>query len=387
MYKRSISRLIMISLLLCSYKMGMSQPPRGPFVISPRVHADKKVTFSYLAPFAKQVLLGGSQFGAVQVPMTKDSVGIWSITVGPIAPDIYPYSFNVDGVTVMDPANVDYFPNERFKASLVDIPGDTALIHAMRDVPHGSVTYEYYPSVEGSTGSLVVYTPPGYDKATSKKYPVFYLISGTTDTEETFFKVGRTNLILDNLIAEGKAVPMIIVMPYGNPMARIAEQTGKSKPSDVMSRDGEDAIKRAKLFETDLITKVIPYIEMNYWAIKNRDSRAIGGFSRGGGQTLRTSFGNMDKFAWICCYSAYLSTPEMENSFKNVYQNPEKTNKDLKLLWVSVGREDFLYQPTLEFINFLKSKNVNHKTLITPGGHTWMNVKNYVAQTAQLLFR
>jgi enterochelin esterase-like enzyme len=387
MNKRSSSWLLVISLLLCVYHVGMSQPPRGPFVISPRVHADKKVTFSYLAPVAKQVLLGGSQFGAAQVPMTRDSVGIWSITVGPLKPDIYPYSFNVDGVTVMDPANVDFFPNERFKASLVDVPGDTALIHAMRDVPHGTVTYEYYPSVEGSTGSLVVYTPPGYDKATSKKYPVFYLISGTTDTEETFFKVGRTNLILDNLIAEGKAVPMIIVMPYGNPMARIAEQTGKAKPSDVVSRDGEDAIKRAKLFETDLITKVIPYVEMNYRTIKSRESRAIGGFSRGGGQTLRTSFGNMDKFAWICCYSAYLSTPEMENSFKNVYQNPGKTNKELKLLWVSVGNEDFLYQPTLEFINFLKSKNINHKTLITPGGHTWMNVKNYVAQTAQLLFK
>ena len=381
------SRLLMSLLMLCIYNIGISQPPRGPFVISPRVHADKKVTFSYLAPSAKQVLLGGSQFGAAQVPMTKDSVGIWSVTVGPVQPDIYPYSFVVDGVTVMDPANVDFFPNERFKASLVDIPGDTALIHSMKDVPHGIVTYEYYPSVEGSTGSLVVYTPPGYDKATSKNYPVFYLISGTTDTEEVFFKVGRTNLILDNLIAEKKAVPMIIVMPYGNPMARIAEQTGKAKPADIVSRDGEDAIKRAKLFETDLITNVIPYVEKNYRVIKNRDSRAIGGFSRGGGQTLRTAFGNMDKFSWICCYSAYLSTPEMESSFKNVYANPESTNKELKLLWVSVGKEDFLYKSTVEFIDFLKSKNINHRTLITPGGHTWMNVKIYVAQTAQLLFQ
>ncbi len=387
MFKTTISRLFLIMLMLSIHTVCSSQPPRGPFVISPRVHADKKVTFSYLAPSAKQVLLGGSQFGAVQVPMTKDSIGIWSVTVGPIPPDIYPYSFVVDGVTVMDPANVDFFPNERFKASLVDIPGDTPLIHSMKDVPHGTVTYEYYPSVEGSTGSLVVYTPPGYDKATSKNYPVFYLISGTTDTEEVFFKVGRTNLILDNLIAEGKAVPMIIVMPYGNPMARIAEQTGKAKPADIVSRDGEDAVKRAKLFETDLITKVIPYVENNYRVKKNRDSRAIGGFSRGGGQTLRTAFGNMDTFSWICCYSAYLSTPEMESSFKTVYTNPESTNKELKLLWVSVGKDDFLYKSTVEFIDFLKSKNINHRTLITPGGHTWMNVKNYVAQTAQLLFQ
>jgi enterochelin esterase-like enzyme len=387
MNKITTSRLLIVCTLLFIHHVGISQPPRGPFVISPRVHADKKVTFSYLAPSATKVLLGGSQFGAAQLPMTKDSLGIWSVTVGPIKPDIYPYSFNVDGITVNDPANADIFPNERFKASLVDIPGDTALIHSLKNVPHGTVTYEYYPSVEGSTGTIVVYTPPGYSKATSTKYPVFYLISGTTDTEETFFKVGRTNLILDNLIAEGKAVPMIIVMPYGNPMARIAEQTGQPKPADLISRDGEDAVKRAKLFETDLVTKVIPYVEANYRVIKNRTSRAIGGFSRGGGQTLRTAFGNMDKFSWICCYSAYISTPEMESSFKHVYENPEKTNKETKLLWISVGTDDFLYKGTAEFIDFLKAKNVNHKTLITSGGHTWMNVKTYVAQTAQLLFR
>ena len=298
------------------------QPPRGPIIVSPEVNQDKTVIFRYLAPRATVVKLSG-QFLKEPVLMEKDSLGIWSVTVGPIKPDIYPYSFIVDGVTVMDPANVDFFPNERFKASLVDVPGDTPFIHALRDVPHGTITYEYYPSVEGSTGSLVVYTPPGYNKNASTNYPVFYLISGTTDTEETFFKVGRTNLILDNLIAEGKAKPMIIVMPYGNPMARIAEQKGKPKPTDLMSRDGEDAIRRAKLFETDLIKNVIPYVEKNYRAIKNRDSRAIGGFSRGGGQTLRTAFGNMDKFSWICCYSAYLSTSEMENNFKQIGGNPE----------------------------------------------------------------
>ena len=174
--------------------IAFSQPPRGPFVVSPQVLPDKKVTFRYLAPSAKEVKLGGSQFGANQVPMIKDSSGIWSVTVGPVSPDIYPYSFNVDGVTVMDPANEDYFPNERFKASLVDVPGFTPLIHSIRNVPHGSVNYEYYPSVQGTTGSLFIYTPPGYDNNPSKKYPVFYLISGTTDTEETWFKVGKTNL-------------------------------------------------------------------------------------------------------------------------------------------------------------------------------------------------
>lgn len=379
-------RVALQVILICSSAVTMAQPPRGPFVISPQVNAGNTVTFRYLAPRAQVVKLSG-QFLSAPVEMKKDSIGIWSATVGPVAPDIYPYSFQVDGVTVMDPANVSFFPNERFKASLVDVPGDQSLIHSMRDVPHGTISYEYYSSVEGSTGSLVIYTPPGYEKDLSKKYPVFYLISGTTDTEETFFKVGRTNLILDNLIAEKKAMPMIIVMPYGNPMARIHEQQGKPKPADPMAREGADAINSAKLFETDLITKVIPHVEKNYRVNANRDNRAIGGFSRGGGQTLRTAFGNMDKFAWICCYSAYLSPSEMENNFRFVGQDAERTNKQLKLLWVSVGDQDFLYKQTVEFLDYLKSKNVNHKSLITPGGHTWMNVKSYVAQTAPLLFQ
>jgi len=384
--RNSIIFLAMTFLMSCLQLVVLGQPPRGPLVISPQVQTDKTVTFRYLAPLAKDVKLSG-QFLKAPVDMSRDSLGIWSVTVGPIPPDIYPYSFRVDGVTVMDPANVSFFPNERFKASLVDIPGDTPLIHAMQDVPHGTITYEYYPSLEGSTGSLVVYTPPDYEKDASRKYPVFYLISGTTDTEETFFKVGRTNLILDNLIAAGKAKPMIIVMPYGNPMARIAEQTGKPKPADLMSREGEDARKRAKLFGDDLVNNVIPYIEKNYRAIPDRNSRAIGGFSRGGGQTLRAGFGNMSTFSWICSYSAGLSPAEMESQYSYIGSDPKKTNDQLRLLWVSVGDEDFLYKGNIEFMDYLKSKNVNFKSLITPGGHTWMNVKTYVAATAPLLFQ
>lgn len=386
MYYKKIVRLQLVMAMLFVLKVALAQPPRGPFIASPQINPDKTVTFRYLSPSAKEVKLSG-QFQKGPVDMTKDSIGIWSATVGPIAPDIYPYSFRVDGVTVMDPANVSFFPNERFKASLVDVPNDKPLIHALKDVPHGTVSYAYYPSVENTTGSMVVYTPPGYDENRSKKYPVFYLISGTTDTEETFFKVGRTNFILDNLIAEGKATPMIIVMPYGNPAARIAEQKGNPKPSDLVSRDSEDAVIRAKLFENDLVGNVIPYIEKNYKTLADRNNRAIGGFSRGGGQTLRTAFGNIDKFAWICCYSAYLSTPEMEAKYKDIGGKPEKTNKELKLLWVSVGDEDFLYKSTLEFIDYLKSKNVRYKSMITPGGHTWMNVKTYLAETSQLLFK
>jgi enterochelin esterase-like enzyme len=387
MHKTTLSRLIFTWTILYLSGFVTAQPPRGPFVVSPQVLPDKKVTFRFLAPSAKEVKLGGSQFGAANVLMKKDSVGIWSVTVGPVKPDIYPYSFTVDGVTVMDPANEDFFPNERFKASLVDVPGFTPLIHAVRDVPHGSVSYEYYPSSQGTTGTLVVYTPPGYDKSATKKYPVFYLISGTTDTEETFFKVGRTNFILDNLIAEGKAAPMIIVMPYGNIEARVAEQKGGAKPADPTGRESADAMNRMKAFAEDMTKNIIPYVDKTYRTIANREARAIGGFSRGGGQTLRTAFWNMDKFAWICCYSAYLLPTEIESSYQSLVSNPEVTNKQLKMLWVSVGTEDFLYNNTAEFLNYLTSKKINYKSLITGGGHTWMNVKTYLAETSQLLFK
>jgi enterochelin esterase family protein len=369
---------------ICNIATG--QPPRGPWVVSPQVNPDKTVTFRYLAPRANEVKLN-AQFEKAPVAMTKGEQGIWSVTVGPVKPDIYPYSFIVDGVIVMDPANEDYFPNERFKASLADIPGDTPLIHSLQDVPHGTITYEYYATAEGTTGSLVIYTPPGYDTNASEKYPVFYLISGTTDTEETWFKVGKANLILDNLIAEGKARPMIIVMPYGNVAATVAAQKGMPKPQDPRGRESADAIKRSKMFESDLLDNIIPYVESNYRTISNGDNRAIGGFSRGGGQTLRIALGNMDKFSWICCYSAYLTNQEIETNFPSFIKDADHTNSRLKLLWVSVGSEDFLYNQTVEFMDFLKAGNIQFKSMITPGGHTWMNTKVYLTETAKLLFQ
>jgi len=371
---------------ICLSIVAKGQPPRGPLAISPQVNPDKTVTFRYYSTTANDIKLSG-QFLKTASPMTKDASGMWSVTVGPIKPDIYPYNFIVDGITVMDPANEDFFPNERFKGSLLDVPGETPLIHSMQDVPHGTVTYDYYPSAEGTTGSLVIYTPPGYEKDSSKKYPVFYLISGTTDTEETFFKVGRANLILDNLIAQGKALPMILVMPNGNVAAQIADQKGGLKPGDPVGRESNEAVIRSKQFEDDLMKNIIPYVDKNYRTVAKSDARAIGGFSRGGGQTLRAAFGNMDKFSYVCAYSSYLTPQEIESSYKYLVDNPERTNKMYKLLWVSVGSEDFLYKQTVEYMDYLKSKKINFKNLVTTGGHTWMNVKTYLSTTASLLFK
>jgi len=383
---KQFAKLIFLIVALGITCVAKSQPPRGPLAFSPKINADRTVTFQYYSPTAIDVKVS-AQFLKAASQMTKDASGMWSVTLGPVKPDIYPYNFIVDGISVMDPANENFFPNERFKGSLLDVPGDSPLAHDMQNVPHGTVNYEYYPSAEGTTGSLVIYTPPGYEKNTKKKYPVFYLISGTTDTEETFFKVGHANLILDNLIAQGKAVPMIVVMPNGNVAAQITAQKGGLKPADPMGRESKETIARSKQFEDDLIKNILPYVEKNYRVIANSQNRAVAGFSRGGGQTLRAAFGNMDKFSYVCAYSAYLTPQEIESSYKFLVDQPERTNKLFKLFWVSVGSEDFLYQQTVEYMNYLKAKKVKFESLITDGGHTWMNVKKYLSTTAPLLFK
>jgi enterochelin esterase family protein len=368
--------LVLLNLLSGMPSIVLGQPPGGPFVISPRVHPDKTVTFSYLSPQSKEVKLNG-QFQREPVAMTKGEQGIWSVTVGPIKPDIYPYSFIVDGVNVMDPANVAYFPNEYFKASLVDIPGDEPLIHSIQDVPHGTVTYTSYVSkvMDGEVRPLVVYTPPGYDEYPDKRYPVLYLISGTTDTEETWFKVGKANLILDNLIAQGKAEPMIIAMPYGNNYIPIS---GPASP---------DVIPMYQAFSDQLITDIIPSTEKSFRAMEGREHRAVAGFSRGGGQALWSGLSHTDKFAHICSFSAYLTKEAFEDNFSSMYANPGHTDAKLKLFWLSVGNEDFLYKQAIEFMDLLKSKDIEIKTVVTGGGHTWMNCRLFLSEAAPLLFK
>ena len=375
MMKPFIRSLISLA-LICTFGWAAGQPPRGPLARSPQVHPDNTVTFQFIAPGAKEVRLS-AQFEKGPVAMTRNDNGMWSVTVGPVKPDIYPYSFVVDGIQVMDPGNVDFFPNERFKASLVDIPGETPLIHSLQDVPHGTITYTSFKSktMNGLERPLVVYTPPGYEKDPGRKYPVLYLISGTTDTEETWYKVGRVNFILDNLIAQGKAEPMIIVMPYGN---NFIEISGPASP---------DAIPMYRAFSDELINDIMPFSEKTFRILADRDHRAVAGFSRGGGQSLWAGLSHSDKFAYICSFSAYLTAEAFEQNFPSFYSNPEETNKRMKLFWLSVGNEDFLYKQAAEFMDLLKSKKITTRTLITTGGHTWMNCKLFLSQAAPLLFK
>lgn len=337
---------------------------RPPSISSPEVNEDNTVTFRYYSRSAQQVSVSG-EFLPGRHQMTKDTSGVWSVTVGPIKPDIYPYSFWSDSVQLADPNNTLIFANERFKRSIVDIPGNTPLVHSLQNVPHGKISYRYYNSgVLGTTRQLLVYTPPGFNPANKIKYPVLYLIHGGSDTEETWTKVGRANLIADNLIAGGKAVPLIIVMPYGN-----------VRPAPMPD------------FTKDVMNDIIPFIESNYPVLADSRHRAVAGFSVGGGQTLNIGLTNSDKFAYICSYAPYTATEEFQKNFANWSPDATKLNNQLKLFTISVGTEDFLYESVKKNIALFEEKKIRLKSYIVPGGHTWMNCKQYLATTLQEIFK
>lgn len=340
------------------------QAQRPPSVSSPDVHPDNTVTFRYYSQTAQKVWVSGEFSPEIQ-PMQKDTSGVWSVTVGPIKPDLYPYSFWVDSVQLADPSNTLIFANERFKRSIVDIPGNQPLVHSLQHVPHGKINYRYYESgTLGTTRQVLVYTPPGFDPESGKQYPVLYLIHGGSDTEETWTKVGRANLIADNLVAQGKAVPMIIVMPYGN----------------VRPKPMPD-------FTTDVMNDIIPFVEANYPVLKDSKSRAVAGFSVGGGQALNIGLTHSDRFAYICSYAPYTATEEFQKNFSNWTPDADKINNQLKLFTISVGTEDFLYDSVQKNIAMFEDKKVKVKSYIVPGGHTWMNCKQYLATTLEAIFK
>ena len=356
-------------------------------VASPLVSMAGAVTFNLQAPNAKEVLLS-SQFLKAPVPMVKGRNGLWTLTVTPEKRDIYPYNFIVDGVSISDPLNKDLFPNENFKASLVEIPAGFAfrrpgapapqaqqgVPYGVRDVPHGKMQYcQYRSSVLNAWRPLVVYTPAGYETS-GKSYPVFYLISGTTDTEETWFKVGKLNTILDNLIADGKAEPMIVVMPYGN--------MGSTPQPASMA-----ATKMYEVFAKEMTECIMPYVEQSFRTVNDRDHRAIAGFSRGGGQSLFTALSHPECFAWLASYSAYLTPEMMDTCFPQYGQNPALINDRFKLVWYGVGSEDFLYKQVVENREYLDKKGIKHEDMNTDGGHTWMNARAYLNETLQKFFK
>jgi len=375
MNKKTSTVSISVLMLICLTGFVFGQFMQRPVVNSPEVNPDNTVIFRYLAPDAKEVFVD-AQFQQGRVPMTMDSSGIWSVTMGPVNPDMYPYHFIVDGVQVADPRNSAIFPNEGFQNSIVEITGEIPLVHTIQDVPHGTLSYRYYQSPELGTRPVVIYTPPGYDNDTNKKYPVLYLLHGTTDTEETWSKVGRANIILDNLIHQGKAVSMIIVMPYVRAWPVISKHSGSLRNWENLQE-----------FKKDFFNNLIPFVEKNYRTIADNDHRAIAGFSGGGGTSLYFGLNNPDMFRWVCGFAPGMRVDEIDRNNSVAFENPAKTNENLKLFWIGVGDKDFTYRAIKEYFKVLDEKGIKYESFISGGGHTWMNCKLYLSIIAQKLFK
>ena len=315
--KRRIGKgiaLAFVAMVVCRAEVVAQGNPWNNPVVSPRVDTGGEVTFSVSAPSASRVELSG-QFMEGTCPMRKGTDGVWSVTVRIDRPDIYPYSFRIDGVETSDPSNPpDFSPTNVSKPVCWRYRIRLPSMRAIKDVPRGQVRYcSYYSEVLHADRTMLVYTPPGYDRETERRYPVLYLVSGTTDTEETWYKVGRVDAILDNLIARGEAEPMLVVMPYG-----YMPSHGTPMPSS------PEAAEMYATFARELTEAVIPYVESSFRTELSRESRAVGGFSRGGGQALFAAFSHPELFAHVASYSAYLTPQVMERHFGQLMGNPAR---------------------------------------------------------------
>jgi enterochelin esterase-like enzyme len=359
--------------------------PRGPVVVSPEVGADRKVTFRVLAPKAQAVRLsigdlpGGNPFEPR--PLTKNAEGVWEFTLGPAEPGTYRYVFDVDGLSATDPRNQAVSESNGTAWSVVHVPGSDFMDAA--DVPHGAVAEVYYKSsaLGGRTRRMHVYTPPGYE-AGADKYPVLYLLHGAADSDDSWTSVGRANFILDNLIAAGKAKPMVVVMPAGH--------TGPfsfSFPTPPAT-DGRPGLGNAA-FEDDFTKDLRPYVEKHYRVQPGRDGRAIAGLSMGGAQTLDLALPSLNDYGYVGVFSSGLLFRGLDEFEKEhaATLGDAKAKEGLKLLWFATGSQDFLLNQTRASVEFLKKHGFNPVFKETEGGHTWVNWQRYLNEFAPQLFQ
>jgi len=361
-----------VVLMLAAATPVLAQP-----LVSPEVHPDGRVTFRLRAPDAKEVVLRceGTKAG----PMQKGEGGVWSLTTEPLEPDIYAYSFVVDGLKVIDPANPLLKYNLLNTDSQVHVPGPATLPWEINDVPHGVVHRHLYRSaILGDDRPFLVYTPPSYDPAAKEPYPVLYLLHGFSDAEDAWVSVGRANIILDNLIAQGKAKPMLVVMPlgYGN------KEVIKGGWASVRNTGvWQDSIQK---FREVLLQEIIPQVEKTYRVAPDREARAIAGLSMGGTQSLFIGLNAPDRFVWIGAFSS----GGLDANFEKAYPSMNETlNAQLRLLWIACGRQDGLIGLNRKLVEWLKAKGVQCTWTETPGGHSFTLWRRYLADLAPLLFQ
>jgi enterochelin esterase family protein len=400
---------------MLSAASGVAPQPAGaqtPPLRSPEILPDGRVTFRLMAPQATSVVLNGDWPGGIHnstVPMVKDDTGVWSTTVGPLKPEFWIYTFTVDGVSMLDPQNVHIRRNGARYANTLLISGPESADYAVNSVPHGTVSLIWYPSTTlNLTRRTYVYTPPGYETGQGR-YPVFYLLHGGGGDEDAWNTCARASEILDNLIARGKAKPMIVVMPNGNAnqsasqdymtnlappgFGRGANMTAPSATPGSGPSGGQGMIT----FPTSLVKDLIPFIDKVYRTRSDRENRAIGGLSMGGAQTFYAAFNYVDQFAWIASFSAgYTFLPgvgvpipapanaaELRGPDLTRSVDPEKiaallpqlnseVNAKLHLLYISIGTADTLNSAHDVVRKLLNERGVNYTLKEFPGYiHEW----------------
>jgi enterochelin esterase family protein len=389
---------IIIRLLACAIAVAQEKPPQMPqipAVNSPEVLPDGRVVFRIFAPKAESVGLQASDIPGLQrggPQFAKGENGVWEATIGPIQPGAYRYTFMVNGVSVVDPRNPSVSESNNNAWSLVYVPGAEFMETAK--VPHGAVAaVHYYSTALGRFRRMHVYTPPGYELG-NMKYPVFYLLHGAMDCDDSWTSVGRAGFILDNLLAAKKAKPMIVVMPAGH-TSRTFSMGGGGGLGQTLDE-----------FSQDFVKDVMPYIEKNYRVLTGRRYRAMAGLSMGGAQTLNVTMSDLSKFSYIGVFSSGVfgaaprapSAPgaaapakpapslEWEQQHLAMLDNAG-LKKDLKLFWFATGSEDFLMDTTKATIEMLKKHGFSPVFKESSGGHTWINWRNYLNEFAQQLFR
>jgi enterochelin esterase-like enzyme len=380
----TIATIVILSLPFMVTAQERPAPP--PQFVSPEVAADRKITFRIHAPKAEAIRLSGSDIPGAGpgVQMKKGENGVWEATVGPVPAGAYRYNFNVDGVSVIDPRNPSTSESNTNTWSLVYVPGSE--ISDTKDVPHGAVAQVTYRSQTLKRfRRMHVYTPPGYEKGDGK-YPVFYLLHGAFDCDASWSTVGRAGFILDNLIAAGKAKPMIVVMPAGH--------TG---PFRFGPPGGDRSFERQMdEFGDDFGKDVRPYVEKNYRVLTDRANRAIAGLSMGGAQTLNIAFSHLDEYAYVGVFSSGIfgiaggfggqaTNTQWEDGHKATLDNAE-LKKGLRLVWFGCGKDDFLLNTNNDTVKMLKGHQIEVVSKESAGGNTWLNWRDYLAEFAPQLF-
>lgn len=367
------SHLFLSGLLLLGTTLNIlaADPParrsRPRPVISPEIQSDHRVTFRLQAPKANEVTVSG-QWASGRTAMNRTADGPWTVTVGPIKPGVHEYSFSVDGLRMIDPGNSAIKPMRQPRTSILHIPGEPPLIHDFQNVPHGVVHEHAYASKSlKRIRELVIYTPPGYDQHSEKHYPILYLQHGAGDNQATWVVHGKAHWILDNLIAQSRVRPMVVVMMDGHATPR-AGGFGSN----------------TQAFERDLLEDVMPFVETTYRIKPGAENRGIVGLSMGGGQSLTIGLTHLDRFAWVGGFSS--SVPS-EEAVAPTLNHPDNANNRLKLLWIGCGKVDFLLKRNEGFVATLKEKGIRHEWRLTEGNHSWPVWRKYLAEFTPKLFQ